>query len=457
MKPLNERQQAVLILEKLLKNKVSLSQSFQQAGELHSPQLGFRQGALERGERECNAAENLSTKSLSPWCKAICFGVCRHYFRLQAVSSQLMPKPQKSLMVSVVILVGLYQLLYSEKPSYAVVKEMVDILPRVQQAWAKGFVNAILRRACREREAILAQLTQNEAFLYGHPSWLLKVLQTDWPLHWLAIAQANDTPPPMSLRVNLTKISRAAYVEKLILAGFSTELHQYSGAGLTVWPACSVQELPDFAAGEVSLQDEAAQLAMSLLDLAPGLRVLDACAAPGGKTCHLLESEPELRECVAVDISASRLKQIRENLTRLQLDATLKQGDAALPSSWWDGELFDRILLDAPCSAIGVIRRHPDIKLLRTPEELEQVVLMQRKLLHNLWPLLKTGGVLVYATCSVTLRENEQQVAAFIAEQGDCQLLAEDKPWGHFTGHGWQILPGEGNRDGFFYSVLKKI
>ena len=199
-----------------------------------------------------------------------------------------------------------------------------------------------------------------------------------------------------------------------------------------------------------------AQLAVSLLSLKPGLRLLDACAAPGGKTCHSLESQPALAACVALDIDSKRLARVQDNLNRLNLKATLLKGDGSQPKTWWDGVLFDRILLDAPCSATGVIRRHPDIKLLRTPADINAVTQLQYNLLRALWPLLAPNGIMVYATCSVMPEENEQQIASFIATQEDCQFLTQTQPWGRATGHGWQILPGENNMDGFFYSVLIK-
>nr|MBA2653299.1 16S rRNA (cytosine(967)-C(5))-methyltransferase [Tatlockia sp.] len=205
-----------------------------------------------------------------------------------------------------------------------------------------------------------------------------------------------------------------------------------------------------------SVQDESAQLAVSLLALAPNLRLLDACCAPGGKTCHILEAEPALADCLALDNDKTRLERVAENLDRLALKARIVKGDGLKPESWWDGQLFDRILLDAPCSATGVIRRHPDIKLLRTEEEISRVAELQFALLQSLWPLLAPKGLLVYATCSVMNQENEQQIARFVGQQADCQFLDDEKPWGRATGHGWQILPSETGGDGFFYSVLQK-
>jgi len=263
--------------------------------------------------------------------------------------------------------------------------------------------------------------------------------------------------PPMSLRVNRAHASAADYLTRLQDAGIDACPHEYSPNGITLTTPCDVHELPGFADGHVSVQDEAAQLATSLLALKPALRLLDACCAPGGKTCHILETQPDLSACVALDIEKSRLARVQDNLNRLNLHATLVQGDALQPKTWWDGMPFDRILLDAPCSATGVIRRHPDIKLLRTEAEIISVTQLQHDLLQALWPLLAPGGLMVYATCSIMPEENEQQVNRFIATQTDCQFSASEHPWGHSTGHGWQILPGEHNMDGFFYSVLRKV
>jgi len=214
--------------------------------------------------------------------------------------------------------------------------------------------------------------------------------------------------------------------------------------------------LPGFLEGHVSIQDEAAQLAVSLLPLESGLRVLDACCAPGGKTCHMLESEPQLKQVIALDNDATRLPRVRENIARLNLSAMVVHGDGCVPETWWDGELFDRILLDAPCSALGVIRRHPDIKLLRNPEDIDDLAKTQAALLHSLWPLLRPGGFFLYATCSIIKQENEKQIQAFLAEYKDAVLVVIDKPWGHWTDYGLQVLPGDFNTDGFFYCLLTK-
>ncbi len=422
----NERLHALKILTALLLDKSSLSQLMPSAAEV------------------------------SPMTKEICFGFCRHYYRLQAIANCLVAKKPKEIEVWIALLMGLYQLHYMNQPDYAVVKETVALLEKIKKPWAKGLVNAVLRNFCRQQQELLERLKQDPLFVYGQPQWLLKRLKADWPNHWQAIAQANDAHPPMTLRVNVQKNSREEYLSVLNKAGIEAQAHSVAPEGITLNIPCDVRQLPGFAEGCISVQDGAAQLATSLLSLQPGLRVLDACCAPGGKTCHILETEPHLAACVALDVDAKRLERVKDNLSRLKLDATLLQGDASTPESWWDGQLFDRILLDAPCSATGVIRRHSDIKLLRTPEEITAVSKTQQNLLHALWPLLNKGGLLVYATCSIMTIENEQQVANFIAITPDCKAIRSDWSWGHPTGNGQQILPGEQGMDGFFYTVLLK-
>lgn len=396
------------------------------------------------------------TAQLSPLSKEICFGVCRHYFRLAALADKLLSKRPKAIEVWASLLIGLYQLHYLRIPDYAVVQETVALLEQIKKPWAKGLVNAVLRTYCRKQETLLADLQNNSSFLYGHPEWFIERIKAAWPNDWQAILQANDTHPPMSLRVNNKGTSSEEYLARLRQADIDARPLNYAPFGIVLNEPCDVHDLPGFAAGDLSVQDEAAQLAVTLLALKPGLRILDACAAPGGKTCHILETEPALSACVALDIDNKRLSRVQENLNRLNLQATLIKGDGLQPQTWWDGLLFDRILLDAPCSATGVIRRHPDIKLLRTAEDITAVTQLQHDLLLALWPLLAPNGIMVYATCSVMPEENEQQIARFIASQPNCEFLTQAQPWGHATGHGWQILPGENNMDGFFYSVVKK-
>lgn len=425
MKP-NERLHALKILSSLLERKSSLSVLMPRSTEV------------------------------APLTKEICFGFCRHFIRLEVIANCLVDKRPKEQQIWLILLIGLYQLHYMNSPEYAVVKETVALVDKIKKSWAKALVNAVLRRFCREKEALLSQLAENSDYKYGQPSWLLERLKKAWPMDWQEIASANDDHPPMTLRVNIRKNSVSDYLERLEGADIKAVRHSIAPEGITLASPCDVYELPGFADGCVSVQDAAAQMAIPLLSLKPGLRLLDACCAPGGKLCHILEHESNLSACIGLDVDINRLKRVQENLNRLQLEATLIQGDASLPKEWWDGQLFDRILLDAPCSALGVIRRHSDIKLLRTPEELFSIIQVQQKLLKALWPLLSPGGILVYATCSLIPEENEQQIAAFVANQADCQSVSLDRAWGRLTGHGQQILPGEKGMDGFFYSVLTK-
>lgn len=398
----------------------------------------------------------LSQEDVSPMTKELCFGFCRHYVRLEAIAHCLLDKKPKSIDVWNALLIGLYQLHYMSIPDYAVVKETVALLEKIKKIWAKGLVNAVLRNYCRQQKEIVAQLANNPAFIYGQSPIILRHFKKDWPDDWQQIALANDAHPPMTLRVNRRKTSVADYLSCLNDAGIEAHAHLVAPEGITLAKPCDVTLLPGFKEGFVSVQDAAAQLAASLLSLKPGQRVLDTCCAPGGKTCHILETEPQLEECLALDVDRKRLERVKDNLKRLDLHAHLLQGDARFPEQWWDGRLFDRILLDAPCSAIGVIRRHSDIKLLRTDEDITSVTKVQKAMLHALWPLLKPGGIMVYATCSVSALENEQQIAAFIADCPGAQRVPDQYSWGRATGHGQQILPGEQDMDGFFYSVLLK-
>ncbi|KTD65123.1 16S rRNA (cytosine(967)-C(5))-methyltransferase RsmB [Legionella shakespearei] len=422
----NERLQALKILTSLLEEKSSLSQLMPPSADV------------------------------TPMTKEICFGFCRHYFRLQAIADCLVDKRPKAIEVWIALLMGIYQLHYMNKPDYAVVKETVALLEKIKKVWAKGLVNAVLRNFCRQQSDILARLESNPAFHFGQPQWLLKRLKADWPEDWGAIALANDAHPPMTLRVNKQKHSTADYLDILHKAGIAAALHPIASDAIILTIPCDVHSLPGFSEGCVSVQDAAAQLALPLLSLEPGLRVLDACCAPGGKTCHILESQPDLSACIAMDVDPKRLKRVKENMDRLQLNATLVQGDALAPALWWDGIPFDRILLDAPCSATGVIRRHSDIKLLRTEDEVKAVVEVQQSMLEAMWPLLAPGGRMVYATCSIMADENEKQIKRFVTNHPDCQIWKDNWGWGRATPYGQQILPGEYEMDGFFYSVLIK-
>jgi 16S rRNA (cytosine967-C5)-methyltransferase len=388
----------------------------------------------------------------------LAFGAARWQPRLQLLADRLLEKPFKAADkdVEALLLIGLYQLLHSRIPEHAAIGETVGCAGALKKPWAKGLLNAVLRRAQREHEALFAELDRDPVLHTAHPRWLQKALKAHWPEHWQAICAANNAHPPLILRVNRRHGSRDAYLEELRGAGFAAEPCTFSRDGVRLLQPCDVTALPGFREGRVSVQDEAAQLAADLLELAPGQRVLDACAAPGGKTCHLLEAEPALAEVIAVDLEEKRLARVRENLQRLGLEASLIAADGRATKVWWDGTPFQRILLDAPCSATGVIRRHPDIKLTRKPEDIPALAQLQGELLDALWPTLAPGGILLYATCSVLPTENSETIAAFLARTPDAQEVAIGGDFGLQAAHGRQLLPQLDGHDGFYYAKLIK-
>ncbi|MGF6391613.1 16S rRNA (cytosine(967)-C(5))-methyltransferase RsmB [Pseudomonas plecoglossicida] len=389
----------------------------------------------------------------------LAFGTARWQPRLDLLAAQLLQKPFKAADADVqaLLLVGLYQLFYTRVPAHAAIGETVGCADKLKKPWAKGLLNAVLRRAQREGEALLAGMERDPVVRTAHPRWLQKQLKAFWPEQWEAICAANNAHPPMILRVNRRHHSRDAYLALLAEAGISASACQFSRDGIVLTEACDVRGLPGFAQGWVSVQDEAAQLSADLLELAPGQRVLDACCAPGGKTCHLLEAEAGLAHLVAIDLEAKRLTRVRENLDRLQLDAELIACDARDTASWWDGKPFQRILLDAPCSATGVIRRHPDIKLTRQADDIPALAALQGELLDALWPTLEVGGMLLYATCSSLPTENTEVIDAFLARTPGARELDLATEAGLRQPHGRQLLAQEGGHDGFYYAKLIKI
>jgi len=386
--------------------------------------------------------------------QALCYGVCRQYHRLDFILSQLLDKPLKDANVKALALVGLYQLKFMRVKPHAAVSETV--LGARKKPWAKSLINALLRTYLREQEGLEHKADKCQVAALNHPDWLIKQIEQDWPEQALRIFLENNQQPPMVLRVNLAKTSREDYLQLLTGQDIAAQIISFCPPAIRLDKPVLVDLLSGFADGLVSVQDTAAQLAAGLLDVQPGHRVLDVCAAPGGKTAHILESQPQLKELVAVDIDETRMQRVRENLQRLSLQATLVVGDAAKPEAWWDGKPFDRILLDAPCSALGVIRRHPDIKLLRRAEDIGQLQVLQKSILQAVWPLLAPGGLLLYATCSILKQENEQQVQAFLTEHSDAVELPIDTDWGVAEACGRQILTGESTMDGFYYARLKK-
>ncbi|MFB9886128.1 16S rRNA (cytosine(967)-C(5))-methyltransferase RsmB [Balneatrix alpica] len=387
----------------------------------------------------------------------LCYGVLRWQPQLDKIAKHLLQKPFKKhdYDVHILIMLGLYQLLYTRIPPHAAIGESVETAKLMEKDWATGLVNGVLRRFQREQEEISTALQGKAEYLHAHPQWLLAKLQHNWPEHWQQIVSANNAYPPMTLRVNQQQQSRDAYLQTLIQAGIAAHATPFSPWGITLEQAQDVQVLPGFFEGSVSVQDEAAQLAATLLAPQAGEHLLDACCAPGGKTAHLLESCPEAR-ITALDLDYQRQQRTRATLSRLGLAAQVLQGDAS-QQNWWDGQLFDAILADVPCSATGVIRRHPDIKHLRTSEDIVALAELQLAILSNLWQMLKPGGRLLYATCSVLPQENNRIVERFLKQQPEAQIIPLDVPWGLPQSCGRQLLPQPGGHDGFFYALLTKV
>lgn len=382
----------------------------------------------------------------------ICYGVLRWLPRLESITQKLMDKPLKGKqrVFHHLILVGLYQLGYMRIPAHAAVAETVNATRNLKKPQLRGLVNAILRNYQRQQQELDTQAVSHDAGKYGHPSWLLKLLKQAYPNDVDAICAANNTKAPMWLRVNRQHHNRDEYRKLLDAEGIATELHPQAGDALRLLSPCDVYKLPGFEQGWVSVQDAAAQLAIEYLQPQAGELILDCCAAPGGKTAHILEHVPSA-QVVAIDCDEHRLARVHDNLQRLNLQAKVLCADARYPDKWWDGDKFDRILLDAPCSATGVIRRHPDIKWLRRGEDIAALAQLQAEIFDAMWLQLKSGGTLVYATCSITPQENRDQVSAFLARTADATLVGSEA-----TNPGRQILPGEENMDGFYYAVLQK-
>jgi 16S rRNA (cytosine967-C5)-methyltransferase len=394
--------------------------------------------------------------------QAMSYGVIRLYPRLQFIANQLISKPLKTKDKDVVLLIlsGLYQLIEMRIPDHAAVSETVKITKALKKPWAKNLVNAILRNYQRQANDINKKIEKNAEAKFAHPFWWLKLIKDNWPENekWQQILHANNQNPPMTLRLNTKHISRDDYLNLLTQQEISATAGKHSPDAIYLEKPVQVNLLPLFEEGKVSVQDEAAQLAAILLNPQKGDHILDACAAPGGKTIHLLEREKEI-DLLALDIEENRLEKVQENLNRTHLNAQLIAANAFNPDEWWDKKPFDRILLDAPCSASGVIRRHPDIKLLRHQDDIPKLVQDQQQILNALWPLLKSGGMLLYATCSVLAEENTLQVQHFLQQHADAELQPINSDWGQQQVAGKQILPGDGGEngmDGFFYALIQK-
>jgi len=387
--------------------------------------------------------------------QALSYGACRWFYRLEAELATRLKRPLRASdrIVHHLLITALFQLRHSERADYAVVNEAVEACRTLGRPHLTGLVNGVLRSAQRDGEP--AEITGGDD-RFSHPSWMTEKLRHNWPEHWQSILDANNRQGPMTLRVNQARTNREQYRQQLAEVGIESQPTDFAPHALQLTAAVPVTRLPYFEDGLVSVQDEAAQLCTDLLQLAPGQRVLDACAAPGGKTCAILEACPGLAEVVAVDSAGARLPRLEDNLRRLDLAATVIEADAGDTKQWWDGRLFDRILLDAPCSGSGVIRRHPDIKMLRRETDLPALASIQLELLERLWQILAPGGRLVYATCSVFPQENHRIIQRFIKSTADARLGAMDYPWGIDTGAGRQLFPNPQAHDGFFYASLDK-
>ena len=394
--------------------------------------------------------------------RLLSYGVLRHHWRLQSWVDALLDRPLKrrDSVVNALLAIGLYQLNDTRIPDHAVVSQTVEAARFLRRPKLAPLVNAILRRALRDR--IFEKTPSKEDAVHDHPQWILDALKADWPEDWRAIVAANNARAPMWVRVNQAHGSTADYVSRLDAEGIASELLPALPHAVRLVEPRAVDALPGFAEGHVSVQDAAAQLAGPWLLDGIGGRVLDACAAPGGKSGQLLELGGDRIDLTCMDRDEKRLGGVSENLHRLGFDATLIAADASKPKEWWDGSLFDASLLDAPCSAGGVIRRHPDIKLLRRQTDLDRFAQLQSDLLAALWPLLAPGGRLLYVTCSTFVVENDEVVARFLRGAVDAQEermlqnnnirdLMRDTACGH------QILPGTAGLDGFYYAGLLKV
>jgi 16S rRNA (cytosine967-C5)-methyltransferase len=395
--------------------------------------------------------------------RSLGYGAVRGYYRHEAILRSLLSTPVRSLdfLVRALLSVALYELEDERTPEYAVVDAAVQTAKTTDAARAAGLINAVLRRYLRERKTLDAEIARNPATRHASPVWLADRLRADWPVRWTQLLAAGDVQAPMWLRVNSQRITADDYLAKLRQAGIGARAEARVPQAVALDAPCDVHDLPGFAEGLVSVQDLGAQCVVFPLGLAAGQRVLDACAAPGGKTALIAEREPDLTKLTAVDIDPQRLARVRENLSRGNLQAVLVGGDASVPAPWWDGLPFDRILLDAPCSGLGVIRRHPDIRLRKSPSDIDKLPHVQGRLLTSAWRMLKPGGRLVYATCTVTRSENRDVIAAFLRSTPDAISVPAEgwvgwPDFGEADEFGRQILPGEAGADGFYYAALTK-
>jgi 16S rRNA (cytosine967-C5)-methyltransferase len=391
----------------------------------------------------------------------ICYGVLRYLPELEHDVRALMQKPLtgKQRVFHFLLLVGVYQIKYMRIPDHAAVSETVAATGALKNRQMKALINGVLRNFVRamENKALNKEEILPNSVEYNHPSWFIKKVQKAYPVKWQKILEANQQKPPMWLRVNQQHHTSVEYQNLLTTAAIDIKTIEPLSHAIELTRPTDVTKLPGFDQGWISVQDGAAQQAARLLNCQPGDVVLDCCAAPGGKTCHILEQTSDIASMTAIDVEAGRLVRVEENLARLGLKAKVIAADAAHSKAWWNGQQFDRILLDAPCSGTGVIRRHPDIKWLRKASDIEALVTLQQQILKETWSLLKPGGTLLYATCSILPQENSNQISYFLKNNTDAVLLSIDDNDNSETEFiGWQLLPGENNMDGFYYAKLLK-
>lgn len=395
--------------------------------------------------------------------RAVSLGTLRWLLRFEPAVMPLLARPaaQTPLLLRALLNVAVHQIEQSRNPRESTVSAAVDAARLLNLAHAAGLINAVLRRYLRERETLLAAVDADVAAAAAHPAWLVEMLKRSWPDDVPAILAANNEHPPLTLRVDLTRIGVDDYLGQLQGAGLAARAVTWLPTAVTLEQAVPVSRLPGFNEGLVSIQDASAQLAARLLEAQPGQRVLDACAAPGGKTGAILELVPGV-DLLAIDVDGGRLQRVADNLRRLQRNAPLQVADLAGDLAWWDGRRFDRILLDAPCSGTGVIRRHPDIRLLRRPDDIAALALTQSAILRNCWRMLAPGGRLLYVTCSLLKQENDAVIAAFLAGTADAAVhrpaaLPSALASLRECPVGWQMLPGgEAGGDGFYYACLTR-
>ena len=400
--------------------------------------------------------ESIENSKDRAFIQALCYGVLRKYHRLDFILQQMLTKPlrNKDTDIKMLLLMGLYQLKSMRVKPHAAVSETVSAAKK--KSWAKSLINGVLRQYIREQESLEEKADQDGSAALSHPQWLINKIAEDWPEQFSSLLEQNNRQPPLALRVNLAQGSRDAYLKRLEEHSIQAKAVSFCPSAIILAQPVNVEKLPGFSNGLVSVQDTAAQLAAGLLDVQPGHSVLDLCAAPGGKTAAVLERQIKSVSMMAVDIDKTRLDRVKENLQRLKLQAKVVAGDATQPDAWVNGQTFDRILVDAPCSAIGVIRRHPDIKVLRRESDISALQAIQQQILCAAWELLDPGGVLLYVTCSVLKQENERQVETFLTKHQDAIEESIEADWGIKREFGRQVLTGDSGMDGFYYAKLLK-